>query len=107
MAGSFDSWRPRHAATPHILHCVLEEYVPHQPCCNSGYAVGQGKDLLAQSDVLRVACVGLTPNPGSCWVPEVAGKRDCRVGDVTRVCLCWWPWGWLTAPTTGWRDSSP
>lgn len=66
-------------------------------------AVGQGKNLLTQRDVLRVTRVGLTPTPGSCWVPEAAGKWDWRVG----VCLCWWPWSCLTAPTTGFRDSRP
>lgn len=33
------------------------------------------------------SCVGLTPTPGSCWVPEAAGKWDWRVADVTGVCL--------------------
>jgi len=50
--------------------------------------VGEGRKLLTQTKMLRVACVGLTPDPGSCWVPEATGKYDQRLGDVTRVCLC-------------------
>lgn len=59
--------------------------------------VGEGKNLLAQTDVLRVAHVWLTPDPGSCWIPEAAGKWDWRLGDVTRVHLCWQPWDGGTA----------
>lgn len=66
--------------------------------------VGEGKDLLSQTKVPRIACMGLIPAPGSFWVPEEAGKWDWRLGDVTRVCLCWWPWGWPACPTAGWRD---
>lgn len=58
--------------------------------------MGEGKDLRAQTDVLRVVRVGLTPDPGSCWVPEAPGKWDWGLGDVTPVCLCWWPQGGTT-----------
>lgn len=51
-------------------------------------AVGEGKDLHAQTDVLRVVRMGLTPDPGSCWVPEAPGKWDRGLGDVTPVHLC-------------------
>lgn len=36
--------------------------------------LGEGKDLLIQTHMLRVACVRLTPDPGSCWVPEAVGN---------------------------------
>lgn len=50
--------------------------------------MGEGKDLHAQTDALRVVRVGLTPDPDSCWVPEAPGKRDRGLGDVTPVRLC-------------------
>lgn len=64
-------------------------------------AVGEGKDLLAQTDVLRVAHLRLSPDPGSCWVPDATAKWDWKLGDVTRVHLCWWPWAWLAHLAVG------
>lgn len=83
-----DSWRPKHAATPRVCTMRSRCASPASPAAVQEWeedAVGEGKDLLAQTNVLRTARVGLTPDPGSCWVPEARGKRDQRLGDV---CVC-------------------
>lgn len=86
-----DSGRPKHAATPRVCTVRVRRASPTSPAAVREWgedAVGEGKDLLAQTGALRVAHVGLTPNTGSCWVPESAGKRDWRLGDMTCVCVC-------------------